>query len=70
MTVRNQLTTGQIVAKTEGQGSIGHLFWYSIQHVKISREELEQKMQAFQSIQNIFRIPFDHQMPFVERHRS
>ncbi|MFF5996518.1 DUF6744 family protein [Lysinibacillus sp. KU-BSD001] len=48
MKLRNQLQTGQVVAKTEGQGSIGHLFWYSIQHVKISREELEQKMQTFQ----------------------
>lgn len=48
MTLCNQLQTGQFVAKTEGQGSIGHLFWYSIQNVKISREELEQKMNLFQ----------------------
>lgn len=47
MTLRNQLQTGQVIAKTEGQGSIGHLFWYSIQNVKISREELEQKMNVF-----------------------
>ncbi|SOC21588.1 hypothetical protein SAMN05880501_11324 [Ureibacillus xyleni] len=44
MHVRNQLTNGQFVAKIEGQGNVGHLFWYSIQNVKITREELEQKM--------------------------
>lgn len=48
MQMRDQLANRQFVAKTEGQGSVGHLIWYSIQNVKITREELEHKMSAFQ----------------------